>query len=122
MDTTPGSAPASGWCTMAMVEVDGAARALDEILAGVSSNCRLNPAPSPRIDKPRFYIIADASRGQAHALRSVGLLLFALDAIAQSGELAGFRVIAAEPRLRDDASRRFAAWSAREVPRPAARA
>jgi hypothetical protein len=99
MDTMFNRAPASGWRTMAMVEVDGAADALDAVLADVRHDCRLHPAPSSPDEKPRFYIVADASRGQAHALRSVGLLLFALDAIARSGEFRGFRIIAAEERL-----------------------
>ena len=84
---------------MAMVEIDGAAGALDQVLADVRHDCRLHPAPSSPDEKPRFYLVADASRGQAHALRSVGLLLFALDAIALSGEFRGFRIIAAEERL-----------------------
>ena len=84
---------------MAMIEVDGAASGLEDVLADVRHDCRLHRAPSLLGEKPRFYLVADASRGQEHALRSVGLMLFALDAIAQSGELAGYRVIAAEERL-----------------------
>ncbi len=93
-------APASGWRTMALIEVDGAAGALDAALADVRHDCRLHPAPSLPDGRPRFYLVADASRGAAHALRSVGLLLFSLDAIARSGEFRGFRVIAVEERLR----------------------
>jgi hypothetical protein len=92
-------APASGWRTMAMIEIDGAPDALAEVLADVRHDCRLHPAPASPDDKPRFYLVADASRGQTHALRSVGLMLFALDAIARSGEFRGFRIIAAEERL-----------------------
>jgi hypothetical protein len=99
MDTMSNPAPASGWRTMAMVEVDGAPEALEEVLADVRHDCRLHPAPTSLDEKPRFYLVADASRGQEHALRSVGMMLFALDAIARSGELGGFRVVAAEERL-----------------------
>src|SRR5215469_16647656 len=99
METMSHSAPASGWCTMAMVEVEGVTCALDEVLADVRHDCRLHHAPSSPGEKQKFYVIADASRGQAHALRSVGLVLFALDAIAGSGGLVGYRVVAAEERL-----------------------
>ena len=99
MDAMSNRAPASGWRTMAMVEIDGAADALEEVVADVRHDCRLHPAPSSPDEKPRFYLVADASRGQAHAPRAVGLLLFALDAIARSGELRGYRIIAAEERL-----------------------
>jgi hypothetical protein len=92
-------APASGWRTMAMIEVDDAPDALTEVLADVRHDCRLHPAPSSPDEKPRFYLVADASRGQAHALRSVGVMLLALDAIARSGELRGFRIVAAEERF-----------------------
>jgi hypothetical protein len=115
MATLPHCAPASGWRTMAMVELDGAAGRLDEVLADIRFDCRLNPAPS-RADKMTFYVVADASRGQQHAVRSAMVLLSALDAIAQSGEFAGFRVIAAEERLLVDA------WMRRAGVRPNGRA
>jgi len=99
MDAMSNRAPASGWRTMAMIEIDGAAGALDEVLADVRHDCRLHPAPSSPDEKPRFYLVADASRGRAHALRSVGLLLFALDAIARSGEFRGYRIVAADEGL-----------------------
>ena len=84
---------------MAVIEIDGAAGALDEVLADVRHDCRVHPAPSSPDERPRFYVIADASRGRAHALRSVGLLLFALDAIARSGEFRGYRIVAADQGL-----------------------
>ena len=99
MDGMSNPAPASGWRTMAMIEVDGAPDALTEVLADVRHDCRLHPARSSPDEKPRFYLVADASRGQAHALRAVGAMLFALDAIARSGELRGFRIVAAEERF-----------------------
>ena len=107
MDTTPDSAPASGWRTMAMIEVDGAAGELEAVLADVRHDCRLHSAASVPGEKTRFYLVADASRGQAHAVRSVGLMLLALDAIARSGELQGYRVIAAEERLLEAAKPHF---------------
>jgi len=116
MATLPHCAPASGWRTMAMVEVNGAAGMLDEVLADIRFDCRLNPAPSSRADRMTFYVVADASRGQQHAVRSAMVLLSALDAIAQSGEFAGFRVIAAEERLLVDA------WMRREGARANGRA
>ena len=99
MDAMSNRAPASGWRTMAVIEIDGAAGALDEVLADVRHDCRVHPAPSSPGERPRFYVIADASRGRAHALRSVGLLLFALDAIARSGEFRGYRIVAADQGL-----------------------
>lgn len=108
MAINPHCAPASGWRTMAMVELDGVVGALDEILSDLRFDCRVIPAPPSRMDKLRFYVIADASRGQQRAVRSAMVLLSALDAIAQSGEFAGFRVIAAEERLLLDA------WTRRE--------
>jgi len=116
MATIPRSAPASGWRTMAMVEVDGGAGTLDEVLADIRFDCRLHPAPPSRTGKMSFYVVADASRGQQHAVRSAMVLLSALDAIAQSGEFAGFRVIAAEERLLVDA------WMRREDARMKGRA
>jgi hypothetical protein len=91
-----------------MVEVDGAAGTLDAVLADIRFDCRLNPAPSSGTDRMTFYVVADASRGQQHAVRSAMVMLSALEAIAQSGELAGFRVIAAEEQLVVDA------WMRRE--------
>jgi hypothetical protein len=106
MATNPHCAPASGWRTMAMIELDGEVAALDEVLSDIRFDCRLDPAPPSRAGKPRFYVIADASRGQQRAVRSAMVLLSALDAIAQSGEFAGLRIVAAEERLLFDAWRR----------------
>ena len=99
MDTMSNPAPASGWRTMAMVEIDGAPDALAEVLADVRHDCRLHPAPSAPDENPRFYVVADASRGRAKARHSVAMMLFALDAIARSGEFRGFRVLAAEEQF-----------------------
>ena len=100
---------------MAMVELDGAVDALDEVLSDIRFDCRLNPAPPSRADKPRFYVIADASRGPQHAVRSAMVLLSALDAVARSGEFAAFRIVAAEERLLLDA------WMRRNGARATAR-
>lgn len=121
MDMLPQSAPASGWRAMAMVEVDGPAPGLEDVLADIRHDCRLHAAPPSPGEKSRFYLVADASRGQAHALRSVGLMLFALDAIAETGELLGYRVVAAEERLLAGASiRRESVGAARAGLRPPA--
>lgn len=106
MAMTSHCAPASGWRTMAMVELDGAVAALDEALSDLRFDCRLIPAAPSQADKLRFYVVADACRGQQRAVRSAMVLLSALDAIAQSGELAGFRIVAAEERLALDAWKR----------------
>jgi hypothetical protein len=116
MAANPHSAPASGWRTMAMIELDGAVDALGEILSDLRFDCRLNPAPPSVADNLRFYVVADASRGQQRAVRSAMVLLSALDAIAQSGEFAGFRIVAAEERLLLDA------WRRRDGSRPKMRA
>ena len=100
------SAPASGWRTMATIEVDGAACALDEVLSDIRFDCCLEPAPPMRPDRLRFHIVADASRGVERATRSAGMLLCALDAIARSGEFRGFRVTAGDSRQLLDASAR----------------
>jgi hypothetical protein len=104
MDRIWQSAPASGWRTMATVEVDGAAGALDEVLSDMPFDSRLEPAPPSRPDSLRFYIVADASRGVERAARSAGMLLSALDAIARSGEFPSFRIVAADHRVALDAN------------------
>jgi hypothetical protein len=102
---------------MAMIELDGEVAALDEVLCDIRFDCRLSPAPPSRADKPRFYVIADASRGQQRAVRSAMVLLSALDAIAQSGEFAGFRIVAAEERRLLDAWVRRGSALARRAPK-----
>jgi hypothetical protein len=104
MDRVLQSAPASGWRTMATVEVDAAAGALDEVLSDIRFDSRLEPAPPAHPDRLRYRIVADASRGPDRAARSAGMLLSALDAIARSGEFPGFRIVAADERLRIDAN------------------
>ena len=117
MERTWQSAPASGWRTMATVEVDAAAGALDEVLSDIRFDSCLEPAPPSHPDRLRFHIVADASRGVERAARSAGMLLSALDAIARSGEFPGFQIVAADHRLPIDANA-----AARAAPRSVAHA
>jgi hypothetical protein len=88
------------WHTMATIEVDRSAGALDDVLDDISFDSRLKPVPSPNPDTLRFELVVNAARGEDRAGMATFALLSALEAIAENGGLPGFHIVEGESWLR----------------------
>ncbi|HKP66920.1 MAG TPA: hypothetical protein VJX31_09865 [Casimicrobiaceae bacterium] len=102
MASLPNERCSTCWRTMATIEVDRIAGALDDVLEDISFDSRLEPSPSPHPDVLRFDLIVNASRGDDRAAAAAFALLSALEAIAENGSLPGFRIVAGEHWLREE--------------------
>jgi hypothetical protein len=88
---------------MATVQVADTAPDLANIIADLDFAFRLEPAA---ISPPGFHwfnLLIDARRGERRRAYTAHRLLSALQRIAQSGELPGFRIIAGERWLDESA-------------------
>jgi hypothetical protein len=84
------------WCFMATVEVADHAPDLAEILADLDFAFRLEPAAASPPNVRWFNLLVDARRGERRCGYTAHKLLSALQRIAASGELPGFRIIVGE--------------------------
>jgi hypothetical protein len=89
------------WRTMATIEVDRSAGALDDVLDDISFDSRLKPVASPNADKLRFDLVVNAARGEERAGLATFALLSALEAIAENGGLPGFHIVDGEHWMRE---------------------
>jgi hypothetical protein len=89
------------WRTMATIEVDGSAGALDDVLEDISFDSRLKPAASPDAGTLRFDLVVNTARGEDRAAMATFALLSALEAIAENGGLPGFHIVDGESWLRE---------------------
>ena len=84
------------WCLMATVQVAADAPDLAEILADLDFGFRLAPAAASPPGYRWLNLLVDARRGERRCGYTAHRLLTALQRIAESGELPGFRIIAGE--------------------------
>lgn len=84
------------WCLMATIQVAEGAPNLVDILADLSFDFRLDPAPTSPPGLTWFHLFVDARRSQRRCELTAHRLLSALQRIAEGGDLPGFRVIAGE--------------------------
>jgi hypothetical protein len=84
------------WCLMATVQIDETAPELSEILADLDFGFRLEPAAASPPGYRWLNLLIDARRGERRCAYTAHRLLSALQRIADSGELPGFRIIAGE--------------------------
>ncbi|MBO9664629.1 hypothetical protein [Dokdonella sp.] len=92
------------WCLMATIQVAEGAPNLVDILADLSFDFRLDPAPASPPGFIWFQLFVDARRGQRRCELTAHRLLSALQRIAEGGDLPGFRVVAGERWLEYPAS------------------
>ena len=112
------------WCFMATVEVADNAPDLAAILADLDFAFRLEPAAASPPNVRWFNLLVDARRGERRCGHTAHRLLSALQRIAASGELPGFRIIVGERWLDEHALGAAAASpteSSPAIPGPAAR-
>lgn len=81
------------WRVMATVEVDNDCADLDEILADISYDSRVEPTELPSPESRWFHLVVNASRGENRSAMTAYALLTALQAIAEDGGIPGFRVV-----------------------------
>ncbi|HEY0724086.1 MAG TPA: hypothetical protein VGD41_08910 [Pyrinomonadaceae bacterium] len=84
------------WCLMATVQVAAEAPDLAEILADLDFGFRLEPAAASPPGYRWLNLLVDARRGERRCGYTAHRLLTALQRIAESGELPGFRILAGE--------------------------